>query len=155
MGFHFYSPAFNNEERIPVKYTGDGEDLSPPLVWTDPPADTRSFAILCTDPDAPNGTWTHWALYNIPPDRTQLEEGYPTDAEANGTRQAVNDFGNTGYGGPAPPPGHGIHHYHFRILALSEPSLDLPADAKVTDVEEAAKPYIIDVASVVGLYSRD
>jgi Raf kinase inhibitor-like YbhB/YbcL family protein len=104
---------------IPRRFTCDGEDLSPPLDWSGAPAGTRSFVLLCKDPDAPAGTWHHWAAYDIPAGQTALAAGGAGHAESQGFKQAINDFQRPGYGGPCPPRRHGPHHYHFRMLALS------------------------------------
>jgi Raf kinase inhibitor-like YbhB/YbcL family protein len=105
------SSAFDDGAAIPRRFTCDGENLSPPLQWSGAPAGTLSFVLLCDDPDAPAGTWHHWAAYDIPPAVTELA----VDAAQNAKlKQAVNDFRKVGYGGPCPPHGHGPHHYHFR-----------------------------------------
>lgn len=144
------SPAFNPGDTIPLLYTCEGEDLSPPLEWRDAPDDTRSFLVYCEDPDAPQGTFHHWAAYDIPPDHHQLEEG----AARGPLHQGVNDFGKRGYGGPCPPPRHGTHHYHFRLCALSTDTLPVPAEASVPEVVKAARPYLLAEAEIVGEYSR-
>jgi Raf kinase inhibitor-like YbhB/YbcL family protein len=109
----FISSAFDDRAAIPRRFTCDGENLSPPLQWSGTPAGARSFVLLCDDPDAPAGTWHHWAAYDIPPTTTELAD----DAAQNTKmKQAVNDFRKVGYGGPCPPHGHGPHHYHFRPL---------------------------------------
>ena len=113
------SAAFADGSAIPRRFTCDDADLSPPLNWSDAPTGTRSFTLLCDDPDAPAGTWHHWAAYDIPSTLTMLAEGAASDAEQLGFKQAINDFQRPGYGGPCPPRGHGLHHYHFRLLALS------------------------------------
>ncbi len=113
------STAFADGSAIPRRFTCDDADLSPPLNWSDAPTGTRSFTLLCDDPDAPAGTWHHWAAYDIPSTLTMLAEGAASDAEQLGFKQAINDFQRPGYGGPCPPRGHGLHHYHFRLLALS------------------------------------
>ena len=154
MAMQLISPAFSDGQRIPDRHTCDGGDLSPPLIWSGAPDQVRSFVVLCSDPDAPGGTWWHWALYNIPPDRARLPEGYPTDAMVDGTRQAITDFRRTGYGGPCPPPGHGTHHYRFRVLALDVDRLDLPPQAHCREVETAARSHVLAEASLTGLYSR-
>jgi Raf kinase inhibitor-like YbhB/YbcL family protein len=148
------SSAFSDGERIPKRYTCDGEDLSPPLSWSGAPDGTVSFAVICDDPDAPMGTWHHWAAYDIPAEFTELQEDFPTEPRIGAVRQAITDFGQTGYGGPCPPEGHGTHHYNFRLLALEVKHLDLPADAKCEDVEKAAQPYILAKAELTGTYSR-
>lgn len=154
MSMRLESPAFRHGDTIPKRYTCDGEDRSPPLRWSGAPAETRSFAILCDDPDAPGGTWSHWALYDVATDVTSLDEGYPTDPAVGATKQAVTDFGRSGYGGPCPPPGHGIHHYHFRVLALKVPTLDLPAGAKFSAVAEATQAHILAKGELMGTYER-
>jgi len=149
------SPAFADGERIPELYTCDGADISPPLRWSGAPSGTRSFVILCDDPDAPRGTWTHWAAFDIGPDTGRLRESYPKGSRVDYVRQAVTDFGRTGYGGPCPPRGHGVHHYHFRLLALDVERLDLPTRATFEDVVEAAEPHALARAELIGTYSRE
>jgi Raf kinase inhibitor-like YbhB/YbcL family protein len=117
------SSAFSDGGPIPWRFSCEGDDLSPPLQWSNTPAETRSFVALCDDPDAPAGTWHHWAAYDIPADRTMLPEGAGRSGGGEGLKQAINDFGQPGYGGPCPPHGHGPHHYHFRLLAISSASL--------------------------------
>ncbi len=119
------STAFADGSAIPRRFTCDGDDLSPPLSWSDAPTGTRSFVLLCDDPDAPAGTWHHWAAYDIPSTVTAFAERAASDAEKRGFKQAVNDFQRPGYGGPCPPRGRGPHHYHFRLLALSVDGLSL------------------------------
>src|SRR5687768_2222550 len=119
------SSAFDNNGAIPKKHTGEGADVSPALSWTDPPAATKSFAVICHDPDAPliKGSsygYVHWALYNLPASTTSLAEG------AQGGTLGINDDGNTSYNGPMPPTGHGMHRYYFWILALKTDT-QLPA----------------------------
>src|SRR5688572_18075434 len=121
------STAFADGQRIPRPYTRDGGNVSPPLQWSGAPAKTRSFAVIVEDPDAPRGTFRHWAAYDIPPDQHGLEEdsgaALPATPGMRGTfRMVTNDFGATRYDGPQPPPGHGTHHYHFRLFALDVPS---------------------------------
>ncbi len=113
------SAAFSDGSAIPRRYTCDGENLSPPLEWNDPPEDTRSFVLLCNDPDAPFGAWHHWAAYDLPANLRSLAERVAQHAERHGFKQAINDFHRAGYGGPCPPHGHEPHHYHFCLLALS------------------------------------
>lgn len=154
MALKLSSPAFAEGDRIPVQYTCEGEDLSPPLTWSGAPSGTKSFALICEDPDAPAGTWHHWAAYNIPADQDSLPKGFPTDDEVGPIHQALTDFGRPGYGGPCPPRGHGTHHYHFRLMALSVPTLDVSLDSSCPDVQKAAKPHILAVAELMGTYSR-
>ncbi len=148
------SSAFSDGAKIPRRFSCDGEDLSPPLQWSDPPAETRSFVVLCADPDAPAGTWHHWAAYDIPANRAALPEGAGRSGGGDGLKQAVNDFGRTGYGGPCPPHGHGPHHYHFRLLALSSESLPVRKGPSCRDVEREARKHLIAEAALLGLYER-
>ena len=149
------STAFADGERIPELYTCDGADISPPLRWFGAPAGVRSFAVLCDDPDAPGGTWTHWAAFDIAASVAGLRESYPKGARVDDVRQAVTDFGRPGYGGPCPPPGHGVHHYNFRVLALDVERLDLPDGARFDDVANATRAHVLAEAELVGTYSRD
>jgi len=146
------SSAFSNGAPIPRRFTCDGEDLSPPLAWQAAPAKTRSFVLLCDDPDAPAGTWHHWAVYDIPAGQTGLAE----DAGAGGGagKQAVNDFRRPGYGGPCPPHGHGRHRYHFRLLALAVDHLPLGAKPSCREVEREARKHVVAEATLVGIYQR-
>jgi Raf kinase inhibitor-like YbhB/YbcL family protein len=153
MPFTITSPAFLNGEVIPPRYTRDGENLSPPLEWRDAPPETKSYVLVVEDPDAPSGTFRHWAMYNIPAG----EAGLPEGGSAQGLRgmgEGVNGFGNARYDGPQPPKGHGPHHYHFRLAALDVPRLDIPASAKAEDIWTKAQPHIIAEAEVVGIYER-
>lgn len=154
MALQLSSPAFDHGDRIPDRYTCQGADVSPPLAWSGAPDGTRSFTLLCDDPDAPAGTWHHWAVFDIPVATTSLAEGYPSDAQVETTRQAVTDFKRTGYGGPCPPKGHGVHHYHFRLLALSVDRLELGSNPRCQDVASAARPHVLAEAELVGTYSR-
>lgn len=149
------SPAFADGAAIPRRFTCDGEDVSPPLEWSDAPADTRSFALLCDDPDAPAGTWRHWAVYDIAADRTSLEEGAGRPGPGRGFKQGVNDFDKSGYGGPCPPHRHGVHHYHFRLLALGTSALTVPrVDPTFEEVEREARKALLAEATLIGLYQR-
>jgi Raf kinase inhibitor-like YbhB/YbcL family protein len=147
------SSGFFDGAAIPRRFTYDGEDSSPPLEWSGAPADTRSFVLLCDDPDAPAGIWHHWAAYDIPAKQTGLGEG--AASLGSGFKQAVNDFRKTGYGGPCPPHRHGVHHYHFRLLALSVAKLPLRAmKPSCVEVEREARKHVIAEATLVGLYQR-
>lgn len=148
------SSAFPDGSAISRRYSCDGEDLSPPLDWSGVPVGTRSLVLLCDDPDAPAGTWHHWAAYDIPADRTALEEGAAEHPERQGFKQAINDFRRPGYGGPCPPGGHGPHHYHFRLLALSIDRLAVRKDPSCRDVEREARKHILAEAVLVGVYER-
>ncbi|MGK9170182.1 YbhB/YbcL family Raf kinase inhibitor-like protein [Inquilinus limosus] len=154
MAFALESPAFRSGERIPDRYARDGENLSPPLVWKDPPAGTKSFMLVVEDPDAPSGTFRHWGLYEIDANRDRLPEGVTAGAKTESLGHGVNDFGNPHYDGPQPPKGHGVHHYHFRLAALDVETLHCDRKAKITGVLDAAKPHVIAEAELVGTYER-
>jgi Raf kinase inhibitor-like YbhB/YbcL family protein len=154
MAFQLTSTAFKTGGRVPKRYTCEGEDVSPPLAWSGAPAGTRSLVLLCDDPDAPAGTWHHWAVFNIPAATDHLDEDLARRDPAAKIRQAVNDFGRTGYGGPCPPPRHGVHHYHFKLLALDVGDLTLPERVRCAEVERAAKAHVLASAELIGLYSR-
>jgi Raf kinase inhibitor-like YbhB/YbcL family protein len=146
------STGFGAGAKIPMRFTCDGADISPQLAWTDPPSGTRSFAIICADPDAPTGIWYHWAVFDLPAGTRDLAENHPRDSIS--VRQAVNDFGKQRYGGPCPPHGNGSHHYRFTLYALDIERLDVPAGARCRDVEKAAKLHAIATATLTGLYQR-
>ncbi len=146
------STAFPDGAAVPRRFTCDGENLSPALDWTEAPAGTRSFVLLCDDPDAPVGTWRHWGAFDIPAGRTSLAEGIA--AQTKDFRQAINDFRRPGYGGPCPPRGHGPHHYHFRLLALSIDRLPVGDAPSCRDVEREARKHVIAEATLVGIYER-
>lgn len=147
------SEAFGALEAIPTKHTGEGEDVSPALSWNGAPEGTKSFAIVCHDPDAPlvtpGGTYgfVHWVLYNIPADITSLSEG------DDGYTSGKNDFGNPGYGGPMPPEGHGVHQYYFWVLALDE-KIDLEAELTLQELLKKLEPNIIGMNRLIGQYER-
>jgi Raf kinase inhibitor-like YbhB/YbcL family protein len=155
MSLKLTSTAFEEGEAIPERYTCDGADLSPPLAWSGVPAGARSLVLLCSDPDAPGGTWWHWAIYNLRPEVTELREGATDDPQVGGIRQAVNDFRRTGYGGPCPPAGHGAHRYRFSLLALNVEQLQLPDNAHCRDVARAAQPRVVAEAVLTGRYARE
>ncbi len=147
------SPAFRDGEVIPTRHTRDGENLSPPLEWRDAPPETKSFVLIVEDPDAPSGTFRHWAMYNIPAGEAGLPEGASAQ-RLRGAGEGVNGFRNARYDGPQPPKGHGPHHYQFRLAALDVPRLDIAASAKAEDIWMKAQPHIIAEAEVVGVYER-
>ena len=115
---------------------------------------TRSFLIVCGDPDAPSGIFHHWAAYDIPPDWRRLAEGHGPESLANGFRQAINDFEKPGYAGPCPPRGDRPHGYHFRLSALSEASLPLGPSATCVEVIMLARPHVLEFVELIGLYGR-
>jgi hypothetical protein len=146
------SPAFEEDAMIPAKYTADGPNVSPPLKWEGIPEATKSIALISDDPDAPVGTWVHWIMWNIPPDTEGLAEDVPTDQELpDGSVQGINGFGDTGYGGPAPPSG--THRYYFKVYAL-DTKLDLPADSKKSDLVSAMKDQVLAQGQLMGKYKR-
>jgi len=143
---------FRNGGPIPERCTCDGQNQSPPLSWTAPPPQTQSFVLLCEDPDAPGGTWHHWAIYDIPATQLSLKSHYPRGGTA--ARQGLNDFHRIGYDGPCPPPGDAPHHYRFRLHALSVARLAVRQDATCADIAAAAHPHILATATLVGTYQR-
>jgi Raf kinase inhibitor-like YbhB/YbcL family protein len=154
MALELHSPAFAQGAEIPKRYSCDGEDVSPPLQWSGAPPNTRSFALLCHDPDAPSGLFQHWAAYDVPREWTGLAEGHGPETLADGFRQAIDDFGRPGYGGPCPPHGHGIHHYHFRLIALQVSHLPVASSAHGAEVARLAQPEVLAETELVGVYSR-
>lgn len=151
--FTLSSDAFEDGATIPRQYSCDGEDLSPTLTWSDPPAGTQSFALVMDDPDAPSGVFGHWAAHGIDAETRELDLGAGnTDSPF---AQARNDFGNAGYGGPCPPPGHGPHRYRFKLYALDVKELTgLGDDAGVGEVESEAQKHQIDRTELTGTYER-
>jgi Raf kinase inhibitor-like YbhB/YbcL family protein len=153
MTMQLSSPAFREGDRIPVNHTADGADRSPELRWGDIPPNAQSLALICEDPDAPRGTWTHWVLFNSPADKTMLAEGVPPEKELpDGARQGKNDFGKIGYGGPSPPKGK-PHRYFFKLYAL-DTKLNLPAGATRQQVLDAIKGHVLAEGQLMGLYGR-
>jgi hypothetical protein len=148
------SSGFSDGSAIPRRFTCDGEDLSPPLQWSDVPAGTRCFVLLCDDPDAPAGKWHHWAAYDIPCAQVSLAEGGSRESEKQGFKQAINDFGRAGYGGPCPPHRHGPHRYRFRLLALSVDDLPIRQSPTCKDVEREARKHTLAETILVGIYER-
>lgn len=147
------SQAFQEGDRIPAKYTCQGQDVSPPLTWGEPPVGTQSFALIMDDPDAPVGVFTHWVIFNIPSDSRQLAEAIPTQAQlSSGALQGKNDFGRIGYGGPCPPPGR-PHRYQFTLYALDQP-LDLKVGASKKQVLDAMQGHILAQGQLMGTYQR-
>jgi hypothetical protein len=145
------SPAFADGQQIPRKYTADGDNLAPPLEWSGVPQGARSMVVVVEDPDAPKGTFRHWAVYDVVPAITLLPEGVSEQAPLG---QAVNDMGHRKYDGPSPPKGHGVHHYHFRVAALDVDRLELGAAPSVAEVWQAAEPHVLAQAEIIGTYER-
>jgi hypothetical protein len=149
------SSAFSPGSPIPDVHSRDGRDQSPPLSWSDPPEGTKSFALLCDDPDAPRGTWVHWVLFDLPATSTGLPSGVPTSEKPSvGGVQGKNDYGDIGWGGPQPPRGHGVHHYGFRLYALDKP-LNLAPGSTLAQVEAAMRGHVLAEAKLMGTYRRD
>jgi Raf kinase inhibitor-like YbhB/YbcL family protein len=147
------STAFAEGQPIPQKHTCDGHDVSPPLKWTNAPPNTKSFALIADDPDAPVGTWVHWVLYDLPPATTELSEDIPRSASiSDGAKQGLNSWPRLGYGGPCPPPGK-PHRYFFKLYAL-DTVLDLKPGATKKDVERAMEKHILGQAQLMGTYQR-
>jgi Raf kinase inhibitor-like YbhB/YbcL family protein len=147
------SSAFQEGETIPKKHTGDGPDVSPPLAWDDPPDGTKSLALICDDPDAPSRTWVHWVIFNIPSDARKLDEAVPARRELEGgAKQGKNDFGNLGYGGPAPPKGK-PHRYFFKLYAL-DTTLDLPGGSTKDQLTAAMQGHVLAQGQLIGTYQR-
>jgi len=145
------SASFGKNESIPAQYTCDGANLSPAFNWSGAPANTKGFLLVCLDPDAPSGTFHHWAAYNIPAECQGLESGIARQDPR--LQQAVNDFGERGYSGPCPPKGK-PHHYHFRLSALRTEALPVPKSATCAQVIKAAQQFALESAELVGLYAR-
>lgn len=140
------SSAFDHHKRIPDKHTSEGEDVSPPLAWSGAPEGTKSFALVCHDPDAPLADgFTHWVAYNIPGDATSLKEGESAPAEGK------NSAGGDGYMGPAPPPDHGKHHYYFWLYALDS-ELDLEPGLTSRELLDRIDGKIVEQARLIGTF---
>ncbi|MSO91825.1 MAG: YbhB/YbcL family Raf kinase inhibitor-like protein [Rhodospirillales bacterium] len=154
MPFRLQSTAILEGRPIPPIYTCEGKDISPPLQWSDAPEGTLSFALVCSDPDAPAGTWYHWAVFDIPAGAASLPQAYAPEAKVGATLQGLNDFKKLGYGGPCPPKGHGPHRYRFVLTALGTANLSLSPGAGARDVEKAAAEHSLGQAVLVGTYSR-
>lgn len=154
MALTLTSPAFGEGGPIPQRYAADGDDVSPPLTWSDAPLHTRSYALVCSDPDAPDGNWYHWAVYDLPATTHELGENQPKVVRTGDGRQAVTDFRHHGWGGPCPPAGHEAHRYRFHLMALDIPSLALSDGASCTDVERATTGHVLGEAVLTATYFR-
>jgi Raf kinase inhibitor-like YbhB/YbcL family protein len=156
MAFSVRSSSFGPNGSIPAKHTCEGGDVSPPLAWSDAPAETKSFALIVDDPDAPDPkaprmTWVHWVLYNLPASANQLPEGVSAAALPAGTHQGLNDWKRTGYGGPCPPIGR--HRYFHKLYALDAVLSDMGAATKA-QVEQAMKGHVLATAELIGTYEK-
>jgi Raf kinase inhibitor-like YbhB/YbcL family protein len=153
MAFKLRSPAFAPGGEIPLKYTGDGVDVSPPLRWTDPPEGTKSFALTVDDREDPTGIWVLWVLYGIAATVRALPEGVPRhDTVAGVGSQGLNDFAEVGYSGPRPPPG-SAHRYVFRLYAL-DTALAVPPRRRKTDLLKAVAGHVLVRVDLIGRYQR-
>jgi Raf kinase inhibitor-like YbhB/YbcL family protein len=145
--FALESSAFEHAQPIPRQHTCDGDDVSPPLRWTNVPDEARSLALLVDDPDAPSGVFTHWVAWGLDPGAGGLGEGEAAPSEGR------NDFGTVGYRGPCPPPGHGRHRYVFRLYAL-DGDLELVSSAGKNELERTVVGKVVTTAELVGTYER-
>ena len=146
------SSAFEPLGRIPQKHTGEGANVSPALAWNGAPKETKAYALVCHDPDAPLVTadgygFVHWVLYNIPASVTKLAEG------DKGHTNGATSFGKPQYGGPMPPEGHGVHHYYFWLLALKSDA-NLKPGVSMRELLATIEPNVIAMNRLVGTYSR-
>jgi Raf kinase inhibitor-like YbhB/YbcL family protein len=146
--FALTSQDFRDGQPIPAVHSCDGAEQPPKLAWDEPPQGAKSLALVMDDPDAPSGTFRHWAVYDIPPATRSIAPG-----QQDG-KQAVNGSGASGYKGPCPPPGDGLHHYHFKLYALDIDRLALPADATVERVEAEARKHEVGLAELTGTFER-
>jgi Raf kinase inhibitor-like YbhB/YbcL family protein len=147
------SPAFADGAPVPVEHTCEGNGSSPGIAWSEVPVNTRSFALVCDDPDAPRGTWVHWLLFNLPADAVELAPAVPPAPELpSGARQGINDSGNVGYGGPCPPRGR-PHRYFFRLYAL-DCTLNLAPGVKRPELDHAMAGHVLADATLMGTFQR-
>lgn len=157
MSFQLHSAAFASGDPIPVAYTGDGQDLSPPLEWSDAPPGTRELALIVEDPDAPGPEpWVHWLLYGVPPTLLSIPEGIPpirSLPQLLGSLQGLNSWKRIGYRGPSPPPGHGRHRYRFYLYAL-QAALHLEPGLDKATLHKAMEEHVLARAELQGIYAR-
>jgi Raf kinase inhibitor-like YbhB/YbcL family protein len=152
MPLELTSTAFAPGQPIPRKYTCDGENVSPPLRWSDPPQGTQSLALICDDPDAPAGIWVHWVLYNLLTKARALAEAVPPNADLpDGSRHGKNSGGRLGYSGPCPPSG--THRYFFKLYAL-DTVLNLASGADKNQLLQAMQGHILAQTELMGTYKR-
>lgn len=149
MPFKLTVSGFSEGADIPRRFTCDGDDVSPALEWAGEPSETKSFALIMDDPDAPGGTWNHWLVWNIPSAVQSIPEG----GASPGT-SGTNDFGRRGYGGPCPPAGRGAHRYFFRLFALDVPTIGRLHGTKRPALNDALRKHIIAETSYAGRYER-
>jgi hypothetical protein len=156
MGFSLRSTSFEHQGVIPARHTCEGDETAPPLAWSDPPAGTKSLALIVDDPDAPDPrapktTWVHWVVYNLPATTRALPEGASGGTLPSGAREGVNDFGRNGYGGPCPPIGR--HRYFHKLYALDVELTELPRPTK-TNLEKAMQGHVLAEAQLIGTYEK-
>lgn len=147
MALNLSSSAFQENGDIPSQYTCEGENVSPPLKWTEGPKETKSFALIVDDPDAPSKVWVHWVVFNIPAEVTEILEGHSPKA----SMQGINDYKKAEYRGPCPPSGK--HRYFFKLYALDK-QLDLQEGATKEAVEKAMEGHILEKTELMGKYRR-
>lgn len=148
-GFTLTSPAFPEGAAIPASFTCEGQNRMPTLEWMHAPESTKSFALIVDDPDAPNGLFTHWLLFDIPATTTSLHDGERSVGIAG-----RNDFQKIGYGGPCPPPNHGDHRYYFKLFAVDTETLNLPEGATRKEIDEALQGHVLETAELMGRFQR-
>ena len=152
------SSAFESGQAIPKQYTGDGKDISPPLSWSNLPPGAKELALIVDDPDAPTSDpWVHWVMARIPGTTTQLREGigpWDTPQGAPDAVQGKNTFGKIGYGGPAPPRGHGVHHYRFHLYALDQPLTKLHVTFDADSLKAEMNGHVLGEGELIGTYQR-
>src|SRR5262245_9284085 len=157
MSLTVQSTAFKPNEVIPARYSEDGENISPPISWSGAPAETKEFVLICDDPDAPRPQpWVHWLLYKIPASLSALPENVaktPTPPQPAGSMQGKNSWGRFGYGGPAPPKGHGVHHYHFRLYAL-DVVMNVETGMEKNRLLPAIREHVMAEGELIGTYER-
>jgi Raf kinase inhibitor-like YbhB/YbcL family protein len=145
--------VFESQQPIPAKYTCDGENVSPPLKFLQIPAGAKSLVLIVDDTDAPNGTFDHWIVWNLPPNVNELTEGAEElNQLSSRPKQGINGFGKSYYGGPCPPSGK-PHHYHFKLYALNS-ALSLPESSPKHEVEKAMQGHILEHAELIGTYQH-
>lgn len=153
--FRLTSPAFEHDTPLPLRHTADGEDLSPPLAWTGVPDGTKEMVLICDDPDAETGVFTHWVVYGMPPHLDHLPEAIPDDAiietDTVALVQGLNEFDEVGWSGPSSSDERGPHRLFFRLFALDAELLDLRPGASRTDLRTAAREHIIEQTVLVGI----
>lgn len=152
MAFVLKSPAFSRGEEMPTRYTGEGENVSPPLEWSGAPPETRSFALVMEDLDAGSGPVRHWGIYNLAAERTAIPEGVGHGVKTESLGHGVNDFGHPRYDGPIPPESDDAHRYRFTLAALDIESVSVPKEP-VADLRALIRPHVIAEAELIGAYT--